>query len=703
MEDIETQALNAKFHPQPILQSAENTIVSFSETPLLPNIQDSIESHTHQQLQPDIDILEQGIWSVSESLLKLLLSDKTTRRNIYWGCQEYIKYGKRYAADKEIFPELITGKRTKVIQPRISKTKNEQVARTKRNAEVFTPSWICNEMNNLCDEEWFGRKDVFNIPKEKDWDNIIEKITFPKGKSWQKYVRSKRLEITCGEAPFLVSRYDTTTGDFLPVERRIGILDRKLRIVNENTDNETDWYKWAKEAFEATYGYEYQGDNLLLARENLLYTFIDFYLHQFSKLPTLKQIKDIANVISWNIWQMDGLKQQVPFYPEIEKGLFESFNNQDEANTKPRCKIQNWRSKEWLWFDELEGEKTMKFDYVIGNPPYQDPYKNTTGSGANSIYDKFLDSAFNISDNVIMIHPARFLFNAGSTPEKWNKKMLEDTHFQIIRYEANSAVFFPSLKTPIKGGIVISKRIKKKDFGSIGFFSEYPEVQAIVNKITLKQNPSISSIAITSYAYRFTEKSHKDFPQMVECMSEGHSYDLTSNCFNKVHFLFFDEKPKNSVNFIKLLGRFNNTRVFKYIKREYINDVSNFDFYKIFIPKASGDGSFGETISEPILAEPQIGSTETFMSIGCFDNKRDAENLLKYIKTKFARTLLGAVKRTQDMSPSKWKYVPLQDFTDKSDIDWSKSIPDIDKQLYKKYGLTQEEIDFVETKVKPME
>ncbi len=654
-------------------------------------------------LTPDIDILEQYIWGTNKPLLKTLLQDKTTRQNIYWACQEYIKYGNRYAPDQQIFPELITGTQTKIIQPRIAKSKNEQVARTKRTAEVFTPSWICNEMNNLCDEDWFGRKNVFNVPNEKEWISTIEPISFPKNKNWKEYIDSKRLEITCGEAPFLASRYDTTTGTFLPVSNRIGILDRKLRIVCENNHNEADWFKWAKRAFEATYGYEYQGDNLLIARENLLYTFIDFYIYKFEKLPDIQKAKEIADIIAWNLWQMDGLKNKTPFSIEENDNQLDLFNNAPQNSINTHCQIKDWRCKKTLNFHSLKGENTMKFAYVIGNPPYQDPYKNTKGSGANSVYDKFLDSAFDISDNVFMIHPARFLFNAGSTTESWNKKMLEDTHFQIVRYEANSSVFFPSLKTPIKGGIVISKRIKSKDFGSIGFFSEFSDLQNIVNKVTSKQISSISSIAVTSYAYRFTEKSHIDFPQMVECMSSGHSYDLTSNCFDRVSFLFFDEKPNHPDNFIKLLGRFNNKRVFKYIKREYINDVTNFNSYKIFIPKANGDGSFGETISEPILAGPQIGSTETFMSIGCFDNKEQTENLMKYIKTKFARTLLGAVKRTQDMSPSKWKYVPLQDFTDKSDIDWSKSIPDIDKQLYQKYGLTQEEIDFIENKVKPME
>ena len=205
----------------------------------------------------DIDILEQEIQDISPFLLKMLLQDKTTGRFIRFACDEYLKYGEAYTSEKEILPELIIGNHTKVIQPRTAKSKDEQINRTRKAAEVFTPSWICNEMNNHCDEQWFGRPNVFNTPNGHDWIPNPEPITFPedsqgKRANWMKYVDSKRLEITCGEAPYLVSRYDTTTGEFLPIKKRIGILDRKLRVVSENTNNETEWFKWAKRAFEST-------------------------------------------------------------------------------------------------------------------------------------------------------------------------------------------------------------------------------------------------------------------------------------------------------------------------------------------------------------------------------------------------------------------------------------------------------------------
>lgn len=655
-----------------------------------------------------IDVLEQDILDVSPFLLDLLLQDKTTGENIVWACDDYIGYGSAYAAGKQIFPALITGANTKIIQPRIAKNKEAQRNRTRKSAEVFTPSWICRLMNDLCDEEWFGRKNVFNIPTDddRDWTPTASPVEFEQGTgktpAWTRYVDSKRLEITCGEAPYLVSRYDTTTGEVLPIEKRIGVLDRKLRIIGENTQSETDWFFWARRAFESTYGYEYQGDNLLLARENLLFTFTDYYTAKFQKSAPLTLLKQIANIIAWNVWQMDGLKDCVPFHAEQSPQL-DLFADIPTCAEQTDCIIKDWRSKKILKFKELKGIKTMKFDFVIGNPPYQEAYKNTKGSGANSIYDRFIDEAVKISKRVELIHPARFLFNAGSTAKDWNKKMLNNEHFKILRYEADSAVFFPMLSTPIKGGIVISYISALENFEKIEVFTPYKELNNLIKKVEKDVSfKSISQIGVTSYAYHFTEKSHQDYPQMIELMSEGHSYDLTSNCFERIPFLFSDEYPEDGKNYAKLLGRYKNRRVYKYIDRQYINDVSNFDFYKIFLPKANGDGSFGEIISEPIIAEPQTGSTETFMSLGRFTNFEEAQNLLKYIKTKFSRSLLGAIKVTQDVSPSKWKYVPLQDFTEKSDIDWSKSVHEIDLQLYKKYGLSDEEIAFIETHVKEM-
>ena len=181
--------------------------------------------------------------------LKILLKDKTTRENIIWATGSYKEFGEQYADDRQMTVEALVGLNPIMLQPRIMKAMEQQQERTKSHAEVFTPAWICNKMNNYCDEVWFDRKDVFNILRRKEWDTTKEKIEFPEDKTWQQYVDSRRLEITCGEAPYIVSRYDAATGEIIPIEDRIGILDRKMRVINENTDNEEEWIKWTIRAF----------------------------------------------------------------------------------------------------------------------------------------------------------------------------------------------------------------------------------------------------------------------------------------------------------------------------------------------------------------------------------------------------------------------------------------------------------------------
>lgn len=305
-----------------------------------------------------IDILEEDIIRIDVNLLKILLKDRTTNKNIIWATDDYIELGNGFLSSEQITIEEITGIYGTVIQPRITKEKNEQNLRTKNRAEVFTPSWICNEQNNLIDEQWFGRKNVFNISQKNNWITNDKKILFPDNEkfSWNKYVDAKRMEITCGEAPYLVSRYDTVTGDYIEVKDRIGLLDRKLRIVNENVSDDK-WFEWVVRAFQSIYGYEYQGDNLLLARENLLYTFIDNYRMRFKEDISLKWLETIATIISWNIWQMDGITNTVPLHSRLyqQGNLFKSFDTMENTISLP-CKIKDWRARKILLFKNLMRE-----------------------------------------------------------------------------------------------------------------------------------------------------------------------------------------------------------------------------------------------------------------------------------------------------------------------------------------------------------
>lgn len=320
----------------------------------------------------ETDILEDYILGLSPDLLNTLLKDHTMstdkeQRNIFWATNNYEGRGKGYEYASPILPDLITGKNGQVIMPRVVKARDTQRGRSRDMAEVFTPSWICNAQCNLVDNAWFGREDVFNHENDDHtWTTNTEKITFPEGKTWRDYVRDTRLEITCGEAPYLVSRYDTTTGEAIPIEKRIGLLDRKLRIVSENTETSGEWLEWAQVAYKNIYGYEWQGDNLLIARENLLMTFIDYYQAKFGKQPLLKSLMCIAYIISWNLWQMDGLKCVVPnscgLKPSMEQSLF------DEPKLSPcegcktgnmhkhngvYCKIMDWDENEAITFVSL--------------------------------------------------------------------------------------------------------------------------------------------------------------------------------------------------------------------------------------------------------------------------------------------------------------------------------------------------------------
>ncbi len=254
---------------------------------------------------------------ISPEIRAMLLKDRTTGGNIYWATDSYAHRGAGYQFSDPITPGTLMDAAGPVIVPRALKSRQQQQLRSRDMAEVFTPSWICNKQNNLLDSAWFGRENVFNIeidgPGEKaGWRTTAEKIEFPEGKTWSDYVADVRLEITCGEAPYLVSRYDAVTGEPLPVHRRIGLLDRKLRVVGENTETSGEWLAAAKAALRSVYGFEWQGDNLLLARVNLFLSVCDHYRAKFGREIPKRSLEGVAYIVSWNLWQMDGLKGVLP-------------------------------------------------------------------------------------------------------------------------------------------------------------------------------------------------------------------------------------------------------------------------------------------------------------------------------------------------------------------------------------------------------
>jgi len=347
------------------------------------------------------------------------------------------------------------------------------------------------------------------------------------------------------------------------------------------------------------------------------------------------------------------------------------------------------------------GDENMKFDVIIGNPPYQDETIGDNKTYAPPIYHKFLEESYKLSDKVMMIHPARFLFNAGSTPKAWNRKMLSDKNFKVIKYYDNALNVFPN--TDIKGGVVITYRDREKDFGPIGTFVIHEELRNILEKVKNSNFKTFSELVYAPESHKFTELLHEDYKNAKDLLSRGHKYDVMTNIFGKLPFVFLDNKPQNNDQYFRFYGRENNQRVYKWIKSEYIESHPNLLKYKVFLAKSNGSGTFGERLTDPVIGYPLDGHTQTYISIGKFDTEYEAKSLAKYIKTKFLRALLGTLKVTQDNKRASWSNIPLQDFTNESDIDWSKSISEIDQQLYKKYNLSKEEIDFIEENVQPME
>lgn len=344
------------------------------------------------------------------------------------------------------------------------------------------------------------------------------------------------------------------------------------------------------------------------------------------------------------------------------------------------------------------GDLDMKFDVVVGNPPYQESREDTRD---DAIYNYFYNLAEQLSTKYCLISPARFLFNAGSTDKNWNKKMLSDKHLKTVFYEQKSSNVFPD--NDIKGGVVIIYRDSEKDFGEIGVFTSFEELNSILLKVSQKTMATLDTITSGTDIYQFTPKMHEENPNVREMLSKSHPNTIVTSALTALNnILFFSEKPNDREEYVQVLGRYQNQRVYRWIRRDYINEPQDFNTYRVFVPKSNGTGAIGEVLSTPLVGEPLVGFTQTFISIGSFKDKTEAQNCLKYVKSKFARTMLGVLKITQHNPRATWSKVPLQDFTSQSDIDWTKSIPEIDRQLYAKYGLDENEIAFIEEKVKSM-
>lgn len=313
---------------------------------------------------PNIELSDKDFAIKYPGILEILLLDRTTKKNLIYATSNYQNKG-HLETDYIELGSLVYSKKS-LIRPRIEKSKVEQKKRSKDMAEVFTPSWICNIQNNLVDNEWFGYVGAFNQENDKSWTSSA-KIDF-KNKKWFEYIDLERIEITCGEAPYLTSRYDAVNGQEILPHDRIGLLDRKLRVISENTDDKEGYIKNSYIAYKRIYGFDFQGDNVLLARKNLFFDYIEFYFDKFNEEPSLEVLTEIAKIISYNIFQMDGLKFVVPFSCHKERvvqlSLFEEFNCEPEfcrgcktgnnfRHNGVYATIKDWRSNRIVKFIDI--------------------------------------------------------------------------------------------------------------------------------------------------------------------------------------------------------------------------------------------------------------------------------------------------------------------------------------------------------------
>ena len=370
-------------------------------------------------------------------------------------------------------------------------------------------------------------------------------------------------------------------------------------------------------------------------------------------------------------------------------------NNADIIETlknNPQHFVEDVKNGKEFW--KANNNRNMKFNAVVSNPPYQ------VGVNKEPLYHHFISIGMEIGDLGTLIHPGRFLFNAGKTPKAWNQKMLNDEHFKVVKYWKKSDEVFDAVD--IKGGVAITMWDKQNIIGPIGTFVLHDELRTIQEKVESLGEESFSKLVYSRDLYQLTELFYKENPELEGRQSKGHRFDLGTTAFSLFPEVFSDEKPADN-GYALVVGRENDTRIAKWIKKEYLKLPDNFENYKIAFPVANGSGRFGECLSDPFVCGPYCAQNTTFLSAGNFYTLFEAQSCLKYVKTKFARCMLGIFKVTQHTTRESWRAVPLQNFTQQSDINWDLSIPELDAALYQKYNLTQDEIDFIESNISAMQ
>lgn len=558
-----------------------------------------------------------------ELLYNILLQDKTSNSNIVWSLSD----------EKS---ECISLCNAKKIRPRNKKTRTDKSNRAKNKAEVFTPSYICKIQNDSVDE-----------------------FTLKEHCFWQDFVLLKMLEITCGEAPYLTNRYDVIKGKYIDPENRAGLLDRKLKIISANTQDEKDWILWAKKAVQSVYGYDIQGDNVYLARRNIIFTVSEYFYSKYKKALEQNTLKELAEIVSWNVWQMDGLVQ----------------------NSK--TKIKDWENNKLINFWKLINKKRKFFYAVVGNPPYQEKNRQ-------QIYTDFYLLSQDLGDIVSLIFPSGWqeAKKANNLYKMNNKKIKKDKQIVYIDNRRNVFSYIQAEWT----NIVLWKRGYDNNLGGkqiIYTNGKTPVQIELLIKPKLNEKPN----EILQFAKCVTES--KGFASIKKITSSRKPYGL----WTKVENI---SRTKKNADDIKIYSN------------KWLGSVvwgsKDYDFpikspalnkYKVLVPYAWGNmyekHYLCGTFADIIIASPNEACTETYLESGCFDDYKTAKKHAKYLMTKFARALLY-VNKTSQHSTTAWASIPLQDY---SESWWDKSIDKIDEELMKKYNVPKNVQEFVYKNIQP--
>lgn len=688
----------------------------------------------NEEITSGADIEENIILHLDKNILEILLQDKTTKKNIIWATDDYADLGPEYASDKEIAIELITGEHGGVIKPRSVKTREEQAIRVRNMAEVFTPTWICNKQANLTDYGWFVENKGFNIEGANTWKVNEGKVIFVNkakdvANGWIHYLSRKCLEITCGEAPYLVSRYDAVTGDLIPLYSRIGLLDRKMRIINEKIRNFKDknkskkrWLILAKRALHSTYGFDWSGDNVLLARENILATVREYYKDKFKEELDIFNLENFAEIIAWNIWQMDGLKCVVPNSCqdtvrkiEIElSSLFDEKKFTSKRLSKSKsycdvsenelekcqgclkdnlylhngiyCKIKNWTTGKKYIFRDLVGDqrgmfsmsKDFKFDVIIGNPPYQIEDQGS-GKSAKPVYQYYVDSARKLSPQYMsMIMPSRW-FTGGKGLKDFRASMLTDKHLcKLVDYE-NFRDVFPDVD--LAGGACFFLWKSDHDgkcevVNASKNFEDSMERNLDEYEIFVRSNKSLKIL-------RKIIKKNADKKTLASVVSSRKPFGLPTNY----------EPVDAGVPcwFIQRIGR-------RFANPDDIDDSMGFlDKWKLIAPKSpiAGQTDFTKPVGfyydgNTKIAKPGECCTESFLILGAFNTEKEVLSYKSYIFTKIVRFLILQTVVSQDVTKKNYCFVPDLEVYDKTYTD---------KILKDMWEITDDEWNYIDSRI----